>query len=99
MVPVTGVVVAGDGAPRCRGVYGTYFGGGAGVDADTSVVVLPEAVGGLAVAGKEVAGGGDRRGCAVRLSYELVRWELWIPERPMDPVGNSPSRRAIVSRK
>lgn len=89
-MPVAGVVVAGEIAPRCRGVYGTYL--GAGIAADASTVLVDGEPDGENDAG---AGGGERSGCAVRLSWEALRGTL-TPDRPIDPVGKRPSRLDIL---
>lgn len=58
--PVVVVVVAGDGAPRCLGVYGTYRGPGAAAPA--SGVSTVAAVEGDVDGEGEIAGAGERRG-------------------------------------
>lgn len=75
-------VVAAVGVPRCLGVYGTYFMGEL-VSAD-----VPEET----EDADEVGTVGERSGCAVSDSCELVRG-IPLPERPMEPGGNRLSRR------
>ena len=87
------VVVAGEGAPRCLGVYGTYRGAGAGADVSGLVEAVPTAAAGVFGDENEVApvAGGERSGCAVRLSCDAFRGN-GMPDRPMEPEGKSPSR-------
>lgn len=94
--PVVVVVVAGEGAPRCLGVYGTYRGPGAvALASGVSAVVETAAVEGDVEGEGEIPGAGERRGWAVKLSCEVSRW-MARPERPMEPAGKRGSRLDMV---
>lgn len=68
-----------------------------GADESGLVEAVLAAVAGVFGEGNEVdpVAGGERSGWAVRLSCEAVRGN-WMPDRPIEPDGKSPSRLDMI---